>query len=83
VKISWRIIHDGKVTFVLVEMIQFERLVGKTQPESAISVQFQRVDRAQQDDVAHIELDRRVQLDATKENRAIDVSLSNFRTADG
>ena len=83
VQVGRWVIHDGKVAFVLVKMIQFEWLVGETQPESAIGVNPQRIDRSQQDDVTHIELDRQVQLDATEENGAIDVSLSNFRTANG
>ena len=70
------------MTFIFVEQVQLERLVCESQPESSVSVHFQRFDRTEQNYVAHVELDEGVKIHPAEKNRAVDVPLSNFRTTD-
>ena len=71
------VVHDCEVLLVHVQLLQGEGDVGEPQPESVVGVHLKGLDRSEEDDVAHIELDLAYG-GSVEEDGGMEVFLGNF-----
>lgn len=77
------VVHHSKMALVLIEVIQFERLVSKAQPKALVSIRSERLNRAQKDYVANVKLNSRSDIFSVEEYWTFEILLTDLRPTNG